>query len=256
MGNYILEGCVDSVESAVIAAGAGANRLELCSNLLIGGTTPTPALFEEVRKNCSSRVHVLIRPRFGDFCYTDHEFHIILQEVRSFRRLGADGVVLGVLRPDGSLDTERMALLMEAAGEMSVTLHRAFDLCADPFDTLEQAAALGIDTILTSGQKNSSLEGVDCLSRLQARSAGRIAIMAGGGICGSAIKKLYAATKITAYHMSGKQILNSAMVYRRSQVHMGLPGISEYEILRTDGDRIREAVKVLDELLFTSNIMP
>ncbi|MCI8893710.1 MAG: copper homeostasis protein CutC [Lachnospiraceae bacterium] len=248
MREYILEGCVDSVESAVIATEAGANRLELCSSLVIGGTTPTAAFFEEVQKSCRNRIHVLIRPRFGDFCYTDHEFSIIRQEVRSFRQLGAEGVVIGILTPDGRLDRERMEILMDAAGGMSVTLHRAFDLCADPFAAVEEAASLGIDTILTSGQQNSCLEGKECLRKLTEQSRGRVAIMAGGGVCGAAIRELYPATGITAYHMSGKRSRDSAMVYRRNGVQMGAGGLSEYEIYQTDRGMIREAVSVLHEL--------
>lgn len=248
MREYILEGCVDSVESAVIATEAGANRLELCSSLVIGGTTPTAALYEEVRKNCKNRIHVLIRPRFGDFCYTDHEFAVIRREVQAFRQMGAEGVVAGILNVDGSLDTRRMELLMEDAGGMSVTLHRAFDLCADPYKALEEAAALGIHTILTSGQRESSLEGKECLRKLAEQSRGRVAIMAGGGIGGAAIRTLYPATGITAYHMSGKKICGSAMAYRTSQVHMGLGSLSEYEIYRTDRELVQEAVQALEEL--------
>ena len=142
MEGYILETCVDSVESAMAAERGGANRLELCGNLIIGGTTPSPALYEEVRRHCGLRIHALIRPRFGDFCYTEHEFRIIRGEVKLFRELGADGVVIGCLRPDGTLNLEQMKALMEEAGNMSVTLHRAFDVCSDPYKTLEEAVDL------------------------------------------------------------------------------------------------------------------
>lgn len=155
MKDYILEGCVDSVESAIIAGRGGCNRLELCSNLIIGGTTPGRCLYDEVRKNCNIKVHALIRPRFGDFCYSEHEFNVIKEEVKMFRELGADGVVIGILRPEGSLNMEQMAELMELTGDMSVTLHRAFDVCRNPFETMKEAIKLGINTILTSGQKNS-----------------------------------------------------------------------------------------------------
>ena len=150
-GAWILEGCVDSVESAVTAWEAGAGRLELCANLMIGGTTPSLAAFRQVKRLCRVPVHVLIRPRPGDFCYTKQEFALIREEISIFRKEGADGIVIGILKPDGRLDLERMKLLMEDAQGMSVTLHRAFDVCADPYEALEQAAALGIHTILTSG---------------------------------------------------------------------------------------------------------
>ena len=156
MKEYILEACVDSVESAMAAVEGGADRLELCGNLIIGGTTPGPWLFDEIRKRSDIRIHALIRPRFGDFCYTDAEFSMIKHAVEDFRKMGAEGVVFGVLKPDGTLNMEQMKELMEAAGDMSVTLHRAFDVCVDPIETMEQAISLGINTILTSGQRMSA----------------------------------------------------------------------------------------------------
>ena len=167
MKEYILEACVDSVESAMAAVAGGADRLELCSNLIIGGTTPGPWLFEEIRNRSDIRIHALIRPRFGDFCYTDAEFSVIKKAVEDFRKIGAEGVVFGILKPDGTLNMEQMKELMEAAGDMSVTLHRAFDVCVDPLDTMEQAISLGIDTILTSGQRNTCLQGAGLLKELQ-----------------------------------------------------------------------------------------
>ena len=158
MINYVLECCVDSVESAVAAQAGGANRLELCANLVIGGTTPDINLYLAVREKVSIKINVLIRPRFGDFCYTGEEFGIIKKDVEMFRKYGADGVVIGVLREDGSLDMARMKELMDAAGDMSVTLHRAFDVSRDPFQTLKDAEDLHIGTILTSGQKNTCYE--------------------------------------------------------------------------------------------------
>ena len=167
MKDYILETCVDSVESAMAAAEGGADRLELCSNLIIGGATPGPWLFEEIRKRSDIRIHALIRPRFGDFCYTDAEFSMIRNAVKDFRKMGAEGVVVGILKPDGTLNMEQMKELMDAAGDMSVTLHRAFDVCADPIEAMEQAISLGIDTILTSGQKNTCLQGAELLKELE-----------------------------------------------------------------------------------------
>lgn len=248
MRDYILEGCVDSVESAIIATNAGANRLELCSNLMIGGTTPTVALFQEVRRSCTNRIHILIRPRFGDFCYSDHEFQIIKNEIKQFRELGAEGVVIGVLNSDGTLNLKQMEKLIREAGNMSVTLHRAFDVCKDPYEALQQAKDMGIHTILTSGQKNSCLEGEDCLKELVVRSAGTVDIMAGSGICAAVIETLYGKTGITSYHMSGKTVLDSKMKFRKSDVHMGLDSISEYDIWQTDYSKIEDAVHVLRKL--------
>ena len=179
---YLLECCVDSPESALAAACGGADRLELCANLIIGGTTPTMALYETVRELVSLPIHVLIRPRFGDFLYTEAEADIICREIRAFQKAGADGVVVGSLRPDGTLDTDLMGRFLDCARGMSFTLHRAFDMCREPFAAWEQARRLGIDTILTSGQAVSCLEGLPLLKKLAELSdAGGPAVLAGGG---------------------------------------------------------------------------
>lgn len=248
MENFILEVCADSVESVLAAQRGGATRIELCQNLVIGGTTPSPCLFQEIRRHTDIRIHVLIRPRYGDFCYSEYEFTMMRDEVEMFRKLGAEGVVIGMLLPDGSLDVERMRALRKAAGEMSVTLHRAFDVCADPLKAMEQAIALGFDTILTSGQSDVCTDGAPLLAELQRRSRGRICIQAGTGVDEEAVRELYPKTGITAYHMSGKQVLNSVMEYRKTQVHMGLPFISEYELIRTDEQKVRAVRSLLEEL--------
>lgn len=247
MKRYLLEVCVDSPESAVQAVKGGAHRLELCANLVIGGTTPEQALYEKVRELTDTRIHVLIRPRYGDFLYSDYEFDIISRSVALYRKLGADGIVAGCLMPDGSLDTERMKKLRELAGPMHVTLHRAFDMCRDPYEALEQAKALGIETILTSGQKNSCLEGRGLIAGLVRESQGKTDIMAGGGVDEEVIRQMLDVADAPCYHMSGKTILNSSMRYRREDVSMGVPGLGEYELFRTDSEKIRKARKVLDQ---------
>lgn len=241
MKKRILEVCVDSVESALAASRGGADRLELCGNLIIGGTTPSPALYREIRKYTDIRIHALIRPRFGDFCYTDYEFAMIREEVKMYRELGAEGVVIGILKPDGNLNLKQMSSLIEEAGDMSVTLHRAFDVCADPMKTLEEAKKLGIRTILTSGQKNTCLTGKELIRELVASAGQDIEILAGGGVNAEVIKMLLPLTGACAYHMSGKQTLESAMEFRKEGVNMGLPSLSEYEIWQTSEEEIRKA---------------
>jgi copper homeostasis protein len=166
MSDYLLECCVDSVESAMAAAEGGADRLELCAALIIGGISPSLALFKQVKECCALPVRALLRPRFGDFLYTDYEFRIIRREVELFREAGAEGVVIGCLAEDGSLNRERMKELAKAADGIGITLHRAFDVCADPVKAYEQAWELGIDTILTSGQESDCLKGMPLLKRL------------------------------------------------------------------------------------------
>ena len=248
MGNkFLLECATDSVESALAAAKGGADRLELCANLIIGGTTPTLALYDEVRSHSDIPLFILIRPRFGDFLYTDYEANVICREIEMFQKAGAEGVVIGSLNKDGSLNAEHMKRFIDSAKDMSVTLHRAFDMCADPFETLKQAKKLGVNTILTSGQAPSSLEGIDLYEKLIEKANGEISILAGGGIKASTIEKLVKQTSLTAFHMSGKIVVESSMEFRNPAVSMGLPGISEYNIWLTDENNVREARRVLDE---------
>lgn len=245
MTHYVLEGCVDSVESAVIATHAGAHRLELCANLMIGGTTPTAATFKQVRKACEICVNVLIRPRFGDFCYTEHEVDIIEQEIEMFRELGADGVVIGALTPEGDVDWDVMERWLAKTGDMWVTMHRAFDMCRDPYTELDKAIAHGIDAILTSGQADTCIQGKSCIKELIQRSQDQIQILVGSGVGPGVLEELIADTGACAFHMSGKEVLDSPMVYRKPDVHMGLDSISEYDIWRTKEENVRRAVEIL-----------
>ena len=244
----VLEVCVDSVESAASAARVGATRLELCANLVIGGTSPDEDLFHMVRERVDIPIRVLLRPRFGDFLYSEEEFELLRRQVRRFSALGADGVVIGVLRPDGALDEPRMAELIALAGGCGVTLHRAFDLCRDPFEALEAARRLGVDTILTSGQQASCAQGAPLLRELAARSGGRPQILIGAGVNADVIRTLQPETGTDAFHLSAKRTEPSRMAYRREGVPMGLPGISEFEVWRCDEAAVRAARQALDAL--------
>lgn len=248
MKQYILESCVDSTESAIIATEAGANRLELCSNLMIGGTTPSPSLFKQIRKHCNNPIHILIRPRFGDFCYTEHELDIMCDEIKTFREMGADGVVIGALNPDGSVNWKAMDRMIDAAQGLWVTMHRAFDMCMDPYTELENCIDHGVSCILTSGQENHCMDGLECLKQLIVQSNNRIQILIGSGVSSTVIEQVHQATNAIAYHMSGKEVLDSEMIYRKENVYMGLDGLSEYSIWRTKKENIEAAVSVLKKL--------
>lgn len=243
---YTLECCVDSTESAINAKKGGADRLELCSNLIIGGTTPSLALYKQIREYVDIPIHVLIRPRFGDFLYTFHELKIILKEINMFRETGADGIVIGCLDADGNINLNQMKELIACAGNMSVTMHRAFDMCNDPLKALEDAKLLGVHTILTSGQQSTCLEGINLLRELQKQAGNDITIMAGSGVNEATIRAFIEGTGITAFHMSGKKILESEMQFRNPNVSMGLPGMSEYQIWQTDPSEISTARNLLD----------
>ena len=250
MKQPLIEGCVDSYASAMAAAAGGADRLELCANLAIGGTTPSPALFKQVQRDCAVKINVLIRPRFGDFLYSQPEMEEMCTEIRAFRTMGANGVVIGALTPEGMLDTDKMRRLMDCAGEMEVTLHRAFDMTRNPLEALEAAAALGCRTILTSGQASGALAGLEVLRMLHAHAAGRIDIMAGCGVKKENIRAIFDGAGITSFHTTGRGApLDSGMVYRKAGVSMGLPSLSEYEVWRTDPEEFRSCAEIVHGLL-------
>ncbi len=248
MKNFLLEACVDSVSSALAAVRGGADRLELCGNLIIGGTTPDIALYKEIRKYSDIPIRVLLRPRFGDFCYNEYEYSILLENIAMFKDAGANGIVVGSLNPDGSLNEKQMAGFVQVAGEMGVTLHRAFDMCEDGMETMRLAKSIGVDTILTSGQESNCVKGAAMIKKMVEEAGDDMTILVGAGVSASVIKQMYEETKATAYHMSGKITKDSQMVYRNASVNMGLPGISEYEIWETSEENIRVAKVILNTL--------
>ena len=242
----ILEVCVDSVESAVNAELGGADRIELCGDLIVGGTTPSLALYEKIREKINIPIHVLLRPRFGDFLYSEEEIEILSRQAATFSAAGADALVIGCLTADGQLDTEVLNRIMDAGKGTPYNLHRAFDMCRDLDETLETARKLGIVSILTSGGVASAPDGIQTLNRLK-QNSGNVDIMAGAGIDADAIRYLAPKTGITTFHMSGKMTLDSRMVYRKEGINMGLPSMSEFEIWRTDEKKVEEAREVLDQ---------
>lgn len=248
MKKYTVEVCVDSVASAIAARKGGADRLELCSGLVIGGLSPSPALFRKVQEETGLPIRTLLRPRFGDFCYNSYEFAVLQDEIAMFRELGAQGVVIGALQPDGTLPMDRLEKMVEAASPMNLTFHRAFDLCRNPFEALEQCTRLGIGTILTSGQKSSAWEGRFLLQQLQQYGAGRVEILVGAGVTPDNIGQLARFTGAHAFHLSGKKTVDSVMDFRRQGVPMGMPGMSEFEIWETDWKTIRNCVKTLEDI--------
>jgi copper homeostasis protein len=247
MNKPLIEACVDSYQSCVNATKGGADRLELCSHLIIGGCTPTLPVFKQVQRDCKGvKINVLIRPRFGDFLYTEDEIEAMCEDIATFRDLGANGVVIGALTPDGDLDIEVMKRMMACAGDMDVTLHRAFDMTRDPFKTLEEAIELGCKTILTSGQQANVVLGKDCLKEVYEKAAGRIDIMAGCGVKKWNIQEIHDHTGIKVFHTTGRKgALDSGMKYRKETVAMGLPTLSEYEIWQTDEQEFRECAEVV-----------
>jgi copper homeostasis protein len=236
----IIEVCVDSVESAMAAERGGADRVELCDNLLEGGTTPSAGAIAVARERLGIKLQVIIRPRGGDFCYSEVEFAVMQHDVTLAKQLGADGVVIGVLTADGAIDIERTRTLIELARPLSVTFHRAFDMSRDPYRALEDLIGLGVDRILTSGQEPSVIEGLDLIAELVQIAGDRVIIMPGGGTERN-ISKVVARSGVREVHVTGTTSVESAMQFRNQRVFMGgelRP--PEYSRLTTDPERIRQ----------------
>ena len=252
----VLEVCVDSTASALAAKRGGADRLELCADLIVGGTTPSLTLVQQVKAETGLPVRALLRPRFGDFCYDSYELAQMEQLAAELVEAGADGIVTGVLTPEGALDAGAMQPIYAAARKaaekagrpVACTLHRAFDVCADPFAALETARSMGLCTILTSGQATSAPQGAALLRQLTERAGKDVEILAGAGVSAQNIPVLAAQTGVRAFHLSGKQVLQSRMTFRREGVPMGLPGFSEFEVWQTSEANIRAARQALDSL--------
>jgi copper homeostasis protein len=244
---FKLEICVDSVESAIAAQYAGAHRVELCDNLIEGGTTPSLGMINSVRKNLSIDVNVIIRPRGGDFLYTDLEYDIIRRDIDICGEAGVNGIVIGLLRPDGEIDLERTSKLVELAGPMSVTFHRAFDMCADPTKGLEDIIASGASRLLTSGQEETAYKGAELISKLKKVARDRIIIMPGGGINESNIRAVAETTGCNEFHLTARKPFESEMLFRKTGVTMGgVPELSEFSRKVADPEHIKSIIEILN----------
>lgn len=217
----IVEAVIDSVEAAITAQEGGADRVELCANLLEGGTTPSAGTVQLARGKIDIDMNVMIRPRGGDFCYSDVEFQVMKLNVEITKKLGANGVVFGILNQDGSVDKERTGMLVELARPMSVTFHRAFDMSRDPYEAMEDLIELGVDRILTSGQEPSVLEGLDLITDLIQKAADRIIIMPGAGVTERNIKRIVQQSGAKEIHIYAPASVESRMQYRNTRCFMG-----------------------------------
>lgn len=241
-----LEVCANSVTSALAAQEGGAVRVELCENLKEGGTTPSHGQILMARNLLHIKLYVLIRPRGGDFLYSDLEYQIMMADIRYCIEAGCDGVVIGILNADGSIDTQRcleMARLARQWG-LGVTFHRAFDMCADQDTALEEIIEMGCERILTSGGKSTAMEGATVINHLVQKAAGRISIMSGSGVSEANVADLVHFTGVTEVHSSARTSVQSKMQYKNDHILMSNEPGDEYSIDLTNVDRVRKLVEL------------
>lgn len=237
----ILEIVVYNIDSALKAQEGGADRIELCDNPGEGGTTPSAGIIEVVRQQVSMDVFVIIRPRGGDFCYSDSEFYSMKRDVAVCQKLSVDGIVTGILNPDGTIDKKRCKELIEKARPLKVTCHRAFDMTRDPFEALEDCIEVGFDRILTSGQQTQAIKGVNLIAELVKRANGRIAIMPGSGVNEENVEQIVVVTGATEIHFSAIGSAGSKMTYRNEAIAgMGSDTGAEFKLRTVDPERVRK----------------
>jgi copper homeostasis protein len=246
--HVLIEVCVDSVASAMAAQQGGATRIELCSDLIEGGITPSAGLIGVVRARVSIGLQVIIRPRGGDFCYTDEEVEVMRRDIVVAKNLGADGVVLGILDAGGRIDVPGTRQLVELARPLNVTFHRAFDMAADLSQSLEDVCATGADRLLTSGGEQKCLQGADTIARLANLARGRIAIMAGGGIGHHDAAAIIERTGVREIHVGLSTPVPSPMRYRNPRLSMGKVQGREYERVQV----LEESVRSLHSAILLS----
>lgn len=243
----ILEVCIDSLVSSRAAIAGGADRLELCGALALGGLTPYTELLRQIRRESNIPIRCLMRPRAGDFLYTTEELQMMATQIRELKNAGADGFVIGCLTPQGDLDKEAMKPLLEAADGAGLTLHRCIDVSRDPTRTYLEAGELGIDTVLTSGARSNCLAGLDTIGQLlELRDQNNgPEVLIGAGVKATVIATILARyPQARAFHMSGKRDIESGMIFRREDVPMGILGLDEWHIQQASSEAVREAKKL------------
>lgn len=243
-----LEVCAGSVESVVAARNGGAGRVELCAALEIGGTTPSAGLIAEARQIEGIQLNVLIRPRGGDFLYNEAEIRCMIRDIEMAHQLGADGVVIGALTSQGNIDKDCCSRLINAAGEMNVTFHRAFDMCCNPLNALEDIIDMGCHRILTSGQAPSAIKGSALIKQLIDKANNRIIIMPGCGVNAHNATTIIKATSATEIHASARTVVSSLMQYRNESVSMGNSDYDEYSHMESDIDIIKQIVEAINNI--------
>jgi copper homeostasis protein len=240
-----LEICVDSVESAIAAEKGGAERIELCGALSEGGITPSAGLISAVRAAVSIDLFVIIRPRGGDFVYSDHELDVMRKDIEDAKARGVNGVVLGVLTTDDTVDRARTRDLIELARPLQVTFHRAFDVCGDMDRALEDVIDCGADRLLTSGGKADAVRGINKIAHLQQRAGRRIRIMAGGGIRASNVRNLARRTGIREVHTSLSTKVKSTAYDGGAEINTRQGGFTRFLLKEHDVRAFKSALQAI-----------
>ena len=241
---FLIEVCVENADGLAAAEAAGADRVELCAALVEGGLTPSFGMVEVALELARIPVHVIVRPRGGDFLYSAVEFRAMLADVRQLRAMGVAGVVVGCLTAEGAIDEARMAALVEQAGPLSVTCHRAFDMAADPHLAVEALVRSGVARVLTSGQQATAEAGAPVIRQVVRAAAGRLRVIACGGLDAGCIARVRAACDPDEMHFAALRQVPSAMTFRNARIAMGgADRAREYLVTRSDGDAIRAAIR-------------
>lgn len=248
MSTRLLEVCVDSLDGARAALRAGAQRIELCAELPVGGLTPSVGMIE-LASALNATVMVMVRPRSGDFAYSDADFEVMQRDVRRCVAAGVHGVVLGILTETGDVDAARTRALVECARPLEVTFHRAFDMTRDGDAALDALLELGVDRVLTSGQCAAASAGAEAIARWVRRAGDRLVVMPGGGITEENLAELVRVTGASEFHASARVRVPSPMTHRNARCAMGARGDDEYARQVTSEDRVRELVKILGSAL-------
>lgn len=239
----LIEICVEGIDGLLTAQAAGADRVELCASLIEGGVTPSLGTVRTALDLATIPFHVIVRPRGGDFLYSEAEFRSMLADVEALRDAGVAGVVVGCLKEDGTIDEDRMTALAKAAGPLNVTCHRAFDMTRDPFEALEALVRCGVGRVLTSGQRDTAVEGANLLAALVEKAAGRIIILGCGALAPDTIGTVRRKTGLTEMHFASLKDVPSAMRYRNPKVGMGGSDLDrEYRNTVTDGDLVAATI--------------
>lgn len=241
MSTITTEAVVYNIESALNAEKGGADRVELCDNPGGGGTTPSWGTMKILREELNIDLFIMIRPREGDFCYSDLEFEAMKADIGKAQQLGADGVVFGILSSDGTIDKPRNKKLVDLARPLEVTCHRAFDMARDPFEALNSCIDAGFDRILTSGQKAQAREGIPLIRDLVQKADGQISIMAGCGVNENTAEEIIKRTGVQEIHLAAETTRASVMEFQNSAINgMGFITDKEYKVDITDASRIAE----------------